>query len=301
MDAKIFTYVVALSRCGSYSQAARELGITPQGLNGAVKRLESELGVPLVGQTEGSVSLTEYGRFFVDRAQVIADEIESARNGIAAMRSHLNNVVRLGCAIGMLGYLGEDIVDRYNEQSGAQVMLAGELPDTVCEQRLLDGAYDVCLITAPVLRRGIISTPIVRDYQFFWVSRSNPLSKLDEIRLADLDGQTVCTLRDDYKSTDVFLDLCRQAGVHVRMRYTTEMINVYEHARTGDALGLTCRNHVAATADSQLTVGRPFKSLPWGIVACRPSDATPSEATLQFVEYLRAMSRDYVGGKGPTS
>jgi DNA-binding transcriptional LysR family regulator len=193
----------------------------------------------------------------------------------------------------MLGYLGENIIDQYNRRSDAQVLLTDELPDMVCEQHLLQGDYDVCLTTSPVSDPGIIAVPIVRDYQFFWVNRRNPLSGLDRIEPRDLDGQTVCTLREDYKSTPIFLRLCDEAGVKVRMDYTTEMINVYEHARAGRAIGLTCRNHVLATIDSQQTVGVPLKSLPWGIVACRRRDAIPSPATLGFIDYLRTLSRKY--------
>jgi DNA-binding transcriptional LysR family regulator len=293
VDTNVFGYFIAVERYGSYARAARDLGISPQGLSSAIRRLETELGVPLVDTRLGHISLTKYGRYFLEGARRMDGDFREMRQGLEAMATHDANIVEVGCALGIIGYLGEDVIERFNATSNAQALLTDELPDAECERRLLDGSYDVCLMTSPVSIDGLIAVPIVCDYQFLWVSTRNPLSRKDELSVTDLDGQTVVTLREGYKSTPAFLQLCDDVGVEVEMRYTSEMMRVYELARAARGLGLTCRNHVEATSDSSATVGIPFKSLPWGICACYLREKPLSAAAASFVDFLKTLRRKY--------
>lgn len=301
MDMKAFSYLAAALRHGAYARAARDVGITPQGLSSAICRMEDELGVPLVDGSTGVLTPTSYGRLVLNFAGQIDDSLRGIRNGIETIRAHESNVIRLGCAIGLLGYLGGGLVTRYNASpSGSdkahpqpQVLVSDELPDLECERRLIDGEYDLCLMTNPVDNPEIIAVRIVEDYQFLWVSRRNPLSRRESLEPADLDGQTVVMVNDGYKGTRAMIALASQTGARVTFKYTGEMMRVYETARSGKALGLTCRNHVEATSDSSATVGVPFKALPWGISTCYRRDASLSEAQAAFLDYLRSFSRSY--------
>ena len=125
------------------------------------------------------------------------------------------------------------------------------------------------------------------DYQFFWVGKGNRLSRQAEIRLEDLEGQTVATVDDGFKSTDALLRLMEKRGVRANVVFTGEMMRIYEFARNGKALGLTCRNHIEATAESSKTVGLPFRDLPWGFSLCYRRDHALTEGEALFVDYLR--------------
>lgn len=301
MDVKAFTYLAAVFRHGTYARAARDVGITPQGLSSAVARMEKELDAPLVDASSGVLVPTAYGRLVLGYADQIDGSLRGIHNGIETIRAHESNLIRLGCATGLLGYLGEETVAEYNASSDdsdkgrhrPQVLVSDELPDLVCQQRLIDGEYDLCLMTNPVDNPEIIAVPIVDDYQFLWVSRRNPLSRRSSLEPKDLDGQTVILMNDEYKGTHAMIRLVSQMGVNVAFKYTSEMMRVYETARLGKALGLTCRNHIEATSDSSVTVGVPFKALPWGISACYRRDAALSEAQLDFLDYLRSLTRTY--------
>ena len=215
------------------------------------------------------------------------------RRGMDSITAHAHNIVKLGCAVGILGYLGEDAIDRFNS-SGAdcQVLLSDEMPDAECERRLMAGEYDYALLINPV-DRDLVSVPIVDDYQFVWVNRHSALAGKTAVDPADLEGETVITMSDDYRNTGRFISLCQTEGVSVDLQFTGEMIRVYELARAGRGLGLTCRNHIEATADSSMTVGLPLKSLSWGFSLCCTRDYVPSEAAVTFLNYMRGLRRTY--------
>lgn len=293
MDTKVFAYFLAVSKYRSFARAAHELGISPQGLNSSMRRLESELGVPLFNDMYGTGELTDYGELFLEYARQIDGSLRDMRRGFDVMLAHSRNVIKLGCSIGVLGYLGEHVIDEFNKASeDAQVLVNGEEPDVRCERSLSEGAYDLALLVNPASTE-FVTVSLVEDYQFFWINTKNRLSEKAQIGLEDLDGQTIAMVDDEFKNTDLFIRLMEERGVHADVVFTGEMMRVYEYARSGQALGLTCRNHIEATSESLRTVGVPFKDLPWGVSLCYRRDHTLTESEARFVEHLRARRRVY--------
>lgn len=292
METRCYLYLSTVERCRSVPRAAKELGITPQGLARAVRRLEEELGCPLYTGALGTSDLTEQGRCVLEHGQAVLAEEHSMRHALDAINAHTANIIRLGCSTGLLGYLGEGAFEGFNREGGCQVFVSEELPDSECEARLSQGEYDYALLVNPP-DPSFAAIPIVEDYQFIWASRDDALAAKSELDLTDLDGRTVYTLNDDYRNTGALLQLCAEVGARPRFRFTSEMMRVYECARAGMGLGLTCRNHVEATAESQKTVGLPLKALPWGFSLCyrRGHVATADEA--RFMDYMRSLKKSY--------
>jgi DNA-binding transcriptional LysR family regulator len=61
---------------GSFTLAARQLGLTPSAVSKLVQRLEHRLGVRLMHRTTRRVSLTEAGRIYCERARRVLAEME---------------------------------------------------------------------------------------------------------------------------------------------------------------------------------------------------------------------------------
>lgn len=80
-------YFVELGKCGSFSQAARNLFISQQGLNKAVSQIEDELGYDLVSRSHNGVVLTEDGKIFLEFAKRTISDYESTINRINAKHS----------------------------------------------------------------------------------------------------------------------------------------------------------------------------------------------------------------------
>jgi LysR family transcriptional regulator for bpeEF and oprC len=66
------------AQSGSFSEAARQLGMAPSAVSRAVLRLEDELGVRLLQRTTRSLTLTEDGDRFYQRIQHILSDLEEA-------------------------------------------------------------------------------------------------------------------------------------------------------------------------------------------------------------------------------
>ena len=66
------------AQSGSFSKAARQLGMAPSAVSRAVLRLEDELGVRLLQRTTRSLTLSEGGNRFYQRCQQILSDLEEA-------------------------------------------------------------------------------------------------------------------------------------------------------------------------------------------------------------------------------
>jgi DNA-binding transcriptional LysR family regulator len=74
-DLRIFTKVVT---AGSFSAAARQLGLPPSSVSRRIGALEQRLGVPLFVRTTRQVSLTEAGRVYSTSVQRVLSDLEDA-------------------------------------------------------------------------------------------------------------------------------------------------------------------------------------------------------------------------------
>ncbi|WP_438029793.1 LysR family transcriptional regulator [Sorangium sp. So ce233] len=75
--------LVATVEAGSFSRAARRLGVTPSAVSRSVMRLEQELGVALLARTTRSLRLTDDGQAFYARCVRIVEELGEATEAIA--------------------------------------------------------------------------------------------------------------------------------------------------------------------------------------------------------------------------
>jgi LysR family transcriptional regulator, regulator for bpeEF and oprC len=92
---KSLTIFIRSAQSGSFSEAARQLGMAPSAVSRAVLRLEDELGVRLLQRTTRSLTLTEAGDRFYQRAQQILNDLEEAELEVKQSQSMPIGTLRL--------------------------------------------------------------------------------------------------------------------------------------------------------------------------------------------------------------
>jgi len=175
-DLEILDQVVAE---GSFSAAARRLGITRSAVSKAVRRLERALEVQLFSRTTHEVHLTAVGRRFHPRAQAVLDAAQTALHEVRRQRGEVAGRVRLSVPTGLgvayvVRWLPEllarhprleidlAITDQHVNlvAEGVDLVLrvvpAGSLPDSELRAvRLARGRMCLCAARAWVERHGV--------------------------------------------------------------------------------------------------------------------------------------------------
>ena len=75
-------FFVVVIETGSFSAAARQLGVTPSAVSRQISQLEENLGAQLITRTTRKQTLTEAGELYFSQAQRIIRDIDSARQDV---------------------------------------------------------------------------------------------------------------------------------------------------------------------------------------------------------------------------
>ncbi|MCZ6890418.1 MAG: LysR family transcriptional regulator, partial [Gammaproteobacteria bacterium] len=85
---------------GSFSEAARQMGVAPSSVSRQINDLENDLGVTLFHRTTRKLSLTEAGELYYDRAERITLDVDEAKLAVSELGSP-SGVLRLAVPTGI--------------------------------------------------------------------------------------------------------------------------------------------------------------------------------------------------------
>src|SRR4051812_41937233 len=85
MELRQLRYLVVLAEERHFTRAAARVHIAQPALSQQIRRLEDELGLPLVDRTTRQVALTDAGALLTDRARRALAEVDAARAELAEL------------------------------------------------------------------------------------------------------------------------------------------------------------------------------------------------------------------------
>jgi len=165
---------------GSFSGAARQLGVTTVAVSRNVQRLEKHLGVRLLQRTTRSLSMTEEGRRLFDATRNALSALETAHEAIAERVNEPSGLVRILSLTGfsrlyvvpLLGSLraryprlqfevqaSDRVVDMVEEGFDVAIRIGQIADGNVVVRKLADVPRVVCASPDYLVRRGLPATP----------------------------------------------------------------------------------------------------------------------------------------------
>nr|WP_033257878.1 LysR substrate-binding domain-containing protein [Kitasatospora sp. SID7827] len=177
-------YFVVVAEELHFGRAARRLHLSQPPLSRAVRRLEDDLGTPLLVRSPAGVALTPAGAVLLAEARELlarADRVR-ARVGTAAGRA--------GLTVGLLGDGTDPGVARLaaafrRDHPGVDVLVREtDLTDPTCGLRA--GLVDVALTRAPFDPDGLAVRVLRSDPVGVVLRADDPLARRERLRLAEL-------------------------------------------------------------------------------------------------------------------
>ncbi len=98
---------------GSFTAAAKSLGLPKSSVSRSVTRLEDDLGVRLLRRTTRQLSVTDAGREYFQRARTALDGLDEAANAVSDREREPQGVVRLTAPVDIGVSVLSDILPRF--------------------------------------------------------------------------------------------------------------------------------------------------------------------------------------------
>jgi len=274
---------------GSFSAAARQLGLSKGGVSKHVGRLEERYGLRLLNRTTRRLSLTEAGRSVHERAARVAEETAAADAAASALTEEPRGLLRLTLPTSfglrrvsplLPAFLAQypevsvdvTVSDRFLDLVGEGYDLAiriGELPDsTLVARKIAESRVVVCASPAYWQAHGRPARPVALKHHHCLVYRG--AAPLGEWRFA---GDTVVRVKGAMISDngDVLIDAaCAGLGVCYTPGFLAD----------------------AALADGRLeSVLENCETKPIPIYAMHTHGRHPAAKVRAFIDYLSVQSR----------
>lgn len=167
MDLDGIAVFVKVIEAGSFSQAARLLGMPNSTVSAKVSALEKRLGVTLLQRTTRKLRATEAGQAYYQRSARALQELEAAEKELETQRGEPKGLLRLTAPVeighSLLPALVHSFLQQYPRME-VELVVTNRVLDLVAE------GIDVAIRAGPLKDSGLIAKKFDLGYFGLWAS-----------------------------------------------------------------------------------------------------------------------------------
>jgi len=213
MNLRDLQYLVALAEHRHFGRAAEACFVSQPTLSTQIKKLEEELGVPLVERTPRKVLLTDVGSDIAIRARGVLNEVEQIRSVARRTLDPESGTVRLGIFPTLGPYLLPHALPLVSAAFPRLELLLVEEKTEAVLRLLREGKLDAGILALPLHEDSLHSEFLFEEPFLLAVSSKHPLAhKQGQLKLHDLSSHNLLLLEDGHCLRDQALEVCHMAG-----------------------------------------------------------------------------------------
>jgi DNA-binding transcriptional LysR family regulator len=229
MELRQLTYFVAVVDEAHFTRAAERLRIAQPAVSQQIRRLEAELGEPLLHRDRRTVALTSAGEALLPHARAALAQVEHGRQAVAALRGLVTGQFRVGLVMPLPDRRVVRAIGAFGRMyPGIELTLVEDETDA-----LIDGLAAGDLDTA-FLGLGPGQDPpdslqavkVAREPAVLAIHPQHPLASRRSVPLSALRDEPFVTLTRAGRLRAVLETQCRQAGFTPRIVAETSDLNV---------------------------------------------------------------------------
>ena len=212
MNLRDLKYLVALADQKHFGRAAAACHVSQPTLSTQIRKLEDELGVPLVERAPRKVMLTPAGREAAERARRIVAEVEQMKEAARRSQDPEAGTVRLGIFPTLAPYLLPHVVPRVRARFPQLELLLVEEKSDELLARLRDGKLDAAVLALPVHDEQLHAEFLFEEHFLLAAPERHELASATDLSMDQLSDETLLLLEDGHCLRDQALDVCRLSG-----------------------------------------------------------------------------------------
>lgn len=289
-------YVLTASKHNNFSKAAEELFITQPTLSQQIRLLEEEIGMPLFFRHPKSVSLTPAGEEFVLYAKRITNDMDALVHAMRDFRTLSKGSLRIG-ALWIMGYLSlAEQLKAFSEQyPQIETYISINGSNFLLNQLLARETDAIFLLGSQNLydQKEVYYFKLADDQFMVVVSKKNPLSRQDRIRISDLKDEKIIMPSPDSSIRKRIDQLFLSAGITPHIICESSQSDTSTQLAAGNFGISFSSSSIAAYLDD----GR-YRAIPLEPLVTRPIYFAVLKRTMEYppiqalVRYFEEIAKD---------
>jgi len=219
MELRQLRYLVALAEERHFTRAAAREHIAQPALSQQIRRLEDELGLPLVQRTTRSVAMTDAGHLLVARARRILAEVDAARTEMQGLRGVHTGHVTVG-AMHTMGPVDVSLVlALFRERHpGVELTVREQSSEELAEMLRVDELDLAFLsVTERIESHGLGLQQLVCEELVVVLPLDHRLGSHKRVTMADLSGEEFISYRAGSRLRELLVSAGHAAGFEPRV------------------------------------------------------------------------------------
>lgn len=232
LDLRDLHFLTALARHQHFARAAEACGVSQPAFSMRIRKLEEQLGTPIVKRGNRFQGLTEEGETLVARARTILEDVRSLEDTVRSGKSDVTGQLRLGTiptAVAAASRLASDLHGRFPrlrvrlETATAQAILRG----------LEDNTYDAGL-TYAVETEGFVADELYDERYVLFAPEALAPRKSGAVTWVEAADMPLCLLEPGMQNRRIIDAAFAQVGkVPELVAETSELASAMLTAATG--------------------------------------------------------------------
>ena len=154
---------LAAARLGSFSAAARALGVAQASVSELIRKLEDEHGAPVFSRGPRRLVLTAAGTALLPFAEQAVAAADAGAQALRSVRSLQGGVATFGLLRNAAYYLLSDLAQQFHERyPDVRIRLIG-LNSVEVAAAVAAGTVEAGLVVLPIEQDDLVVTPLLRD------------------------------------------------------------------------------------------------------------------------------------------
>lgn len=272
----------------SISAAAQSFFMTPQAVSKEVKRMEEELGAPLLFRSQKGVVPTEYGKVFLEHARRMVAEFHDTAQEITELRLQNEGFLRMVSAYGILRFLSPEFIRTFTEGYPAVHLDYMEFPDIYIEENVLNERYDIGLVPYLHERDALAYLPLFSREIFFITHPGSRFYDCPEVSVRDIAAEPMIIENGNFLIHHIMEETCRRENAALDVYFNTSGFSLcYKLCKEGK--GNTASMDFIFHDMGDPTLHRvPFHEHPhWTVALIHKKDIPLSDNLQRFVRHAQ--------------
>ena len=222
-------YFMAVCKHNNITKAAAELHITQPSISNAIRDLEEEFGVALFSRQSKGLTLTEEGRYFMEKASDILTSTDTLTEQMRDMGNKRREIL-----IGVPPMIGTILFpymfQSFREKHPGVHLTIVENGSVQVRNLVENGSLDAAIVSAGETSSPVLESVNILDTEtMFCVSTSHPLANCDYVDIDMIKDEPLVLFKEDSYQTTMIMRVFKSQNINPNViLYSSQLHTIRE-------------------------------------------------------------------------